>query len=363
MLIIRVSDTAAHVESGSPIPSGSVSNPTVAFQLDDFWKGYAVTAQFSGAGKQVDLANIKSNKEYSVPWECITDSGVLTLRVFGINADSVATTEPTTVQVVDSGIGSASFPQKPTPSAYQQYVEQVHSFAESADINAHIAQECAEISRQSVAAVTEIPRLLAQTNEAAAIANDAATAAEAAVRDANVACELAAKAAKMKPAALVEANKGREVRFWFGTTAEYTAQVEAGAISDTTYCIITDDTSVQEVVSALATVQDILAGQHDTLEAISDALLISIDSPFSPLNTHCWKVTPQSANHPAIDEETASNFIGIREPVLRLDDDIVAVIRMTEITPVFGRQWIARYSLSEDSWYNDGWSLLSTPQN
>ncbi len=363
MLIIHVSERSSHVESGSPIPSGSVSNPTVMFQLDDFWKDYAITAQLVGCGNRVSLSNIKSGKEYTVPWECITDAGVLTVQVFGINGSSVATTEPTTIQVVDSGINGATLPQEPTPSAYQQYVEQVHSMAESAGNSAASAAECAQIARQSVAAVTDIPELLRQANEAVAIATGATAAAEAAVQDANIAIEVATEAAKKNPEALVESNHGREVRFWFGTKAEYASQTEAGSIPDTTYCILTDDTTAEEVVSAITTIESVFTGQYGTPEFISDALLVSIDDPLSTLNTHRWRITSESANHPAIDEATAANFLGIREPVLRFDDDIVAVVRVTEIAPVFGRQWITRFSAADESWYNNGWAVLATPQN
>ena len=362
MLIIRVSDNAAHVESGLPIPSGSVSNPKIKFILDDFWKDYAVTARYLGSGKTVDQPNIRSGKEYKVPWECITESGVLTLKVYGVNGNSVATTEQTTVQIVDSGINTANFPQEPTPSAYQQYVAQVHTDAQNAHTDAETAQECAAISRQCIESIGSLPDLLNEANGLIKYAQNAANETDATLAAANEACEIATEAAKRKPEALVEANHGREVRFWFGTKAEYAEQLAAGSISDTTYCILTDDTSVQEVVAALATVQGIFAGQYGEPEVISDALLISIDDPLSSLNTHRWKITPESANHPAIDEETANNFIGIREPVIRLDNDIVAVVRMTEIAPVFGRQWITRFSVAEDNWYNNGWAVLATPQ-
>lgn len=363
MLIIHVSEKSAHVESGSPIPSGSVSNPIIKFRLDDFWKDYAVTARYLGSGKTVDQPNIRSDIEYKVPWECITDSGILTLKVFGVNGSSVATTEPTTIQVVASGINTADFPQEPTPSAYQQYVEQVHSYAENAGHSAAAAAECAEIASRSVEAVTEIPELLSQANEAVAIASGATAAAEVAIQDANTAYEKATEAAKKKPEALVESNHGREVRFWFGTKAEYAAQMEAGSIPDTTYCILTDDTTAQEVISVVATIESVFKGQYGTPELISDALLVSTDDPLSSLNTHRWLITPESVNHPAIDEDTASNFLGIREPVIRFDDDIVAVVRATEIAPVFGRQWITRFSVWENNWYNNGWTVLATPQN
>ena len=363
MLIIRVSDKGAHVESGLPIPSGSVSNPKIKFILDDFWKDYAVTARYLGSGKTVDQPNIRSGKEYKVPWECIAESGVLTLKVFGVNGNSVATTEPTTIQVVASGINTADFPQEPTPSAYQQYVEQVHTAAQNAHTDAETAQECAAISRECIESIESLPDLFVEANELIRQAQNAANETDATLAAANEACEIATEAAKKKPEALVEANKGREVRFWFGTTAEYNKQMSAGSISDTTYCILTDDTSVQEAAEVLATVQNVFAGQYGEPEVISDALLISTDDPFSSLNTHRWQITPQSANHPAIDEETTDHFVGIREPVIRFDNDIVAVVRMTEIAPVFGRQWITRFSAAEENWYNDGWAILATPQN
>lgn len=362
MLIIHVSPACAYVESGSPIPSGSVGNPTVMFRLDEFWADYAVTAQFDGCGNRVDIANLHSDKAYTVPWECISEAGVLTVRVFGLRENDIATTRSATVQVVASGIDGSTLPQEPTPTAYQQYVNQVHGDANRAADSAaaaesacDIAQNSAAISQQTVAAIAEIP---ARFQEAEALL----AAAEEANQAACAASALATEAAKKKPAALVESNHGREVRFWFGTQDEYAAQMEAGAISDTTYCVITDDTTAQEVAAIIAAAEDIFNGQYGTPETLSDALLISTEDPFAALNTHRWRITPESIHRPTVDSVAVENFYGIREPILRFDDDIIAVARITEIAPVFGRQWITYYSSSDESWNYQGWIVLSSPE-
>ena len=128
MLIIRVSPTRVHVESGSPLPSGSTAAPEVTFRLDDSWAGYAVTAVFEGNDQTRYLTNLADGVAYAMPWECVTEAGVVTVRVFGVNESGRATTLPATLQVFDSGLPGA-MPAPPTPTAYEQYVNNLISAA------------------------------------------------------------------------------------------------------------------------------------------------------------------------------------------------------------------------------------------
>ena len=131
MLIIRVSPTRVHVESGSPLPSGSTAAPEVLFRLDDCWADYAVTAVFEGNDRTCYLSNLAGDVAYAMPWECVSEAGVVTVRVFGINESGRATTLPATLQVFDSGLPGA-LPAPPTPSAYEQYVNDVQANADRA---------------------------------------------------------------------------------------------------------------------------------------------------------------------------------------------------------------------------------------
>ncbi|MBP5618174.1 MAG: hypothetical protein J6X61_03380, partial [Clostridia bacterium] len=150
MLIIRVSPTRVHVESGSPLPSGSTAAPEVTFRLDDYWADYALTAVFEGNDQTRYLTNLADGLPYDLPWECITEAGVVTVRVFGVNGEGRATTLPATLQVLDSGLPGA-MPAPPTPTAYEQYVNAVQANADTASSAASAAEE----SAAAVAAAVE----------------------------------------------------------------------------------------------------------------------------------------------------------------------------------------------------------------
>lgn len=363
MLIIQVSEHRTHVVSGAPLASGCVETPKVKFLLDEFWDGYAVTAQFTGGSSRVNLANITPNREYNVPWECITEAGVLTLQIFGFKGDAVATTTPTTLQVIDSGINSATLPQEPTPSAYQQYVVEVDGLANYADDCAGRAEAAANQATEAVESLKNLPALAEQAQGIVDSVGSTLASAENALEVANNASEVATEAARKKPEALVESNHGLEVRFWFGTKSEYAEQQSAGLIADTTYCVLTDDTTAEDALALVNTVRETFIGQYAYPEYIADALLISTDNPLSELNTHRRKITPDTLNIPAIDGTPVAGFYGIREPVVPYDDDIVAVVKITEIKPVCGRQWISYYSVNDSAWHNGGWAIMQTAEN
>ena len=179
MLIIRVSPTRVHVESGSPLPSGSTAAPEVTFRLDDFWADYAVTAASEGNDQTRYLSNLADGEAYAVPWECICEAGTVTVRVFGINERGRATTLPATLQVFDSGLPGA-LPAPPTPSAYEQYVNAVQANADLAQAAAASSASDAAAVAEAVAAIGDIPSMRQQADamiEEAGRADEAASAA------------------------------------------------------------------------------------------------------------------------------------------------------------------------------------------
>ena len=130
MLKIKVNDTCAAVDSGTDIPSGSVDERVVTFDLSEEWDGFTVTAQFSGNDSVKHIAGIVSGTEYKIPWECIKKGGSksgrsfcpLEITVFGIKGDAVKTAIPTSVRIIDSGKSEATEPQTPTESVYDQII-------------------------------------------------------------------------------------------------------------------------------------------------------------------------------------------------------------------------------------------------
>lgn len=215
MLIIRVSETRVHVDSGSPVPSGGTAAPEVLFRPDEFWDGYALTAVFEGNGQTRYLANISGEVAYRVPWECVSAAGVVTVRVFGVREDGRATTLPATLQVTDSGLPGA-LPADPTPSAYEQYVNAVQTNAALAESAAYSAQANADAVAAAAEAIGDIPEMRA--------------AAQSMVEDARVALDTAEAAADFltrTQASMEEADA--EIGDLLERAGQVMTQAEAGA--------------------------------------------------------------------------------------------------------------------------------------
>jgi hypothetical protein len=140
MLTISANDLKLYIENGDIITSGCVNTPMFSVKLSDEWSGFTVTAQFIGSGKTVHVSGIESETEYAIPWECIADSGRLTVSLMGVKGDTVKTAAPVTVTVTDSTITEGSQPEEPTPTAYEQYINTVNNIVEGAERSSNKVQ-------------------------------------------------------------------------------------------------------------------------------------------------------------------------------------------------------------------------------
>lgn len=153
MLTITVKDGRAFA-LGEIVVAGSVLYPKVRFVLPDEWRGLTVVAQFDGCGHTVDLVNVTSGGEYAVPWECITEAGILNIAVRGYLGDEERTTVHTSVRVHESGLcddGAAA--AEPTPGAYEQLLGTTQSVLEQGQ-RLEAAAERVERSLQAVSEAT-----------------------------------------------------------------------------------------------------------------------------------------------------------------------------------------------------------------
>lgn len=127
MLTITVKDGRAFA-LGEIVVAGSVLYPKVRFILPDEWSGLTAVAQFDGSGHTVDLVNVTSGGEYALPWECITEAGILRIAVRGYAGDEERTTVHTSVRVHQSGLSDEGVAAaEPTPSAYEQVLGMTQS--------------------------------------------------------------------------------------------------------------------------------------------------------------------------------------------------------------------------------------------
>lgn len=351
MLIIAADSNSLHVVDGSPLPSGSINKPSVMFELDSFWEQYAVTAVFDGNGKTVQLANIASGVQYSVPWECVTEPGVVKISLFGIKEGVLSTVIGTSFQVVESGINEAALPQSPTPSAYEQYVNTVSRLASDAENSAALAQ-------QTVENIKDYNLLMDEAKYVLKASREAYTSAES-VLDNTEKIMTIINSVQTKPTAVINQNNGNFIYFWIGTRAEYGIQVANGKSFDDCYCIFTDDTTMYDAADLLRRIAAYIMASHSTPAELNDALAFNGNNQSDEVNLYKYRITSDSANRPNID-----GFNAVRDPIMWFDDNAAAIVTLTEVRPVYGRRWINIYSNdhstpADNSW--QGWKIMSTP--
>lgn len=357
MLTIRVSPTYVHVVSGSPIPSGSTGAPQVTFQLDDYWNDYAVTAAFEGNGNVRHLSNIANGQVYTVPWECISQEGVLTIRVFGARSGSLSTTLSATVQVVASGIESV-LPEEPTPSAYEQFVSEIAEDANIANTAVREAFSALDSAVGLMEQISEMDGLLSRIEAAAEeipsmqeAANQLVNAAAEAVETANQASETALQIAAMPAIAVQETNKSRALRFWIGDMSDYHQLLYSSGLADDTHYIITDDPTIGDLSTKVEELNAYMEGLIWPPYSLSDALDCEPENPMALRNHKRYLITSSTANIPDVE-----GFCGFREPVLYCDANCMAMVTLTEVRPVPGRRWINLLSNDHQTPADNAWT-------
>lgn len=84
-------------------------------------------------------------------------------------------------------------------------------------------------------------------------------------------------------------------------------------------------------------------------EVLSDALLVYVGTTDNVTHLKSYIVNSSTANVPVAD----STFRGVRHPISMLHhsaDNIDYIVKITEVKPVFGRQWMRCYSTDTQSW-------------
>lgn len=107
------------------------------------------------------------------------------------------------------------------------------------------------------------------------------------------------------------------------------------------------------VLEEVGKVGDLATAFYFANEVLTDTLLIYVETVENETHFKSYIVNSSTTNVPVED----STFRGIRHPINILRhsaDNIDYVVKITELTPVLGRQWINYYSTDSGSWH--GWT-------
>lgn len=124
MFIVNCQKNQAKVTQTEPITSGSSNVYVVQFRLSEEWDQLTATAVFR-AGYTIVNVLLDEDRECMVPWEVMQNPGEqVTVGVFGtMNGNVVLPTIWANMGNLQQGVTTGIYMSEPTPSVYQQIVD------------------------------------------------------------------------------------------------------------------------------------------------------------------------------------------------------------------------------------------------
>lgn len=124
MFIVNCQKNQAKVTQTEPITSGSSNVYVVQFRLSEEWDQLTATAVFR-AGYNIVNVLLDEDRECMVPWEVMQNPGEqVTVGVFGtMNGNVVLPTIWANMGNLQQGVTTGIYMSEPTPSVYQQIVD------------------------------------------------------------------------------------------------------------------------------------------------------------------------------------------------------------------------------------------------
>jgi len=171
--------------------SKSVGIYECEFEFDDSWQGWDKTAVFEGSDQTIEV--VVSDGKAQVPWEVLTENGLLKVGVYGTKEEKIMPTVWSEKLVVKLGTPPGSIGSEPTPSIYAQILhvaDEAKEIAEGASDTADEAKTIAEEAYEKAETAQDSARSYAEAahgsaQNASASASSAATSATNAANSAN----------------------------------------------------------------------------------------------------------------------------------------------------------------------------------
>ena len=220
MILLDADKVCLKVRTAELITSGSVQAYTVKFKFSSDWDGLIKTAVFRTAATSVSMMLDETN-ECTIPWEVLaTPSEIwnrakmrLEVGVYGTKDEVVVLpTTWATLGTIQEGAEPGENAREPTPSVYQQLIDQLDDGRKAAQTAA--AQAKADADRAAEIAV-EMDKLATQVGLDAATASQAkadALTAQGKAETAEAAAETARQAAQTAAAqAKADADRAAEI--------------------------------------------------------------------------------------------------------------------------------------------------------
>lgn len=103
------------------LTDGSVNTVTAHFDFDAEWDGYTKTAVFA-SGSTVKRVLLDGSNQCTVPWEVLTQPGMLQIGVAGMDGDKILPSVKAIACVNEGIYTDGTAPAEPTPTEYAQLI-------------------------------------------------------------------------------------------------------------------------------------------------------------------------------------------------------------------------------------------------
>lgn len=122
---LNVTETVLKLVEPRSLVGTGVNYDTCTFTFGPEWKGYTKTAVFYSSKNREPIAILLDEKDKCIiPWESISDSGLLYIGIFGIKDIVEIPTNFVTIMIVQGAAGN-NVPPPPSLSAYKQILDKV----------------------------------------------------------------------------------------------------------------------------------------------------------------------------------------------------------------------------------------------
>lgn len=151
-IVVGLQVTGQWVKSdGITFVSSSCNIYSCSFDFSEDWQEYTKTAVFR-LNDGTPIETPISNNTCKIPWEALDSPGVLRIGVYGLSGQQpdlkrYPTVWSREIRVVE-GVPDGDDEQPPSPSVYEQFVEDVKDSADKARLAAEEAKEAAEKFKQ-----------------------------------------------------------------------------------------------------------------------------------------------------------------------------------------------------------------------
>lgn len=140
MIEVSIKDKDVVLLEQSTMTSNSQNIDSVRCVFDSSWQSYGITALFRAGSLEMPATIV--NGIVRIPSEVLKKNSLLFLSFLGINGADVKATKYACIGMVEEGAGLNAIGALPSPTIYEQWVNDIKAYAENAEQSLSGAMSC-----------------------------------------------------------------------------------------------------------------------------------------------------------------------------------------------------------------------------